>query len=74
MGWYSGSILMSELIKSLKKHIGDPDGRTDIYKDMIIAFEDHDWDTQNECIGEDPAFDKALRSIHSDYFEEDNQP
>jgi hypothetical protein len=60
MGWASGSELFSALITTTKKHVKDPKKRTAIYKDMIGAFEDQDWDTQDECVGEDPAFDKAL--------------
>lgn len=60
MGWASGSELFGSLIRTMRKHVPDAKVRTKVYKAMIKAFEDADWDTQDECEGMDPAFDKAL--------------
>ena len=69
MGWASGSELFSRLVKTMKKHVGDPEKRTAIYEEMIDAFEDADWDTQDECMGEDPAFDAAMKKLHPNWGE-----
>ena len=65
MGWSRGSDLMDSIIQSLKYHVINPSIRKEIYKDIIEAFEDHDWDTQDECLGVDEAFDEALEALHS---------
>lgn len=76
MGWASGSRLFSRVIHAIKVHIEDFEERVDIYYDLIEAFEDADWDTQDECLGDDPAYDKALYELHpdweEDYDEEEN--
>jgi hypothetical protein len=71
MGWSSGSRLFSDLIDSLKKHITDEDTRQSVYEDFIEAFEDADCDTLQECEGEDYAFDAALKELHPDWFEDE---
>lgn len=71
MGWSSGSTLMGSLIDSLQKNVKQAKKRTLVYKDMIQAFMDEDWDTIDECIGDDPAFDAALKDIDPSYFEEE---
>lgn len=67
MGWASGSDLMSGIIKSLKKNVKEESVRLKIYKEVISCMESHDWDTQDECEGEDKMFDKALSSLHPDW-------
>jgi hypothetical protein len=69
MGWCGGSSLMEILIDSLKKNVKDAKKRIAIYEDMIRAFMDEDWDTVDECIGMDPAFDAALKRVDGAYFE-----
>ena len=66
MGWNRGSDLMDSIIRSLKYHVINPSVRKEIYKEIIEAFEDHDWDTQDECLGVDEAFDSALISHNID--------
>lgn len=68
MGWASGSRLFGAVITSLKQHVDDEESRQAIYFDLIQDFEDEDWDTQDECKDEDPAFDAALRELHPDWF------
>lgn len=72
MGWSSGSTIMSAIIAGIKPRIKSAKLRTEIYEAIIPALEDGDWDTQNECLGEDEAYDAALRAIHPDYFEPEN--
>jgi len=69
MGWASGSRLFSDVIVSIKPIVADEKQRVIIYKKLIAAFEDFDWDTQDECRGEDPAYDTALNELHPDWFE-----
>lgn len=67
MGWAGGGRIMDPIIKALKNNIPDEKLREKIYKPIIDAFEDEDWDTQDECIGSDPAWDKALKKLHPDW-------
>jgi len=59
MGWSSGSELFGGIIEALKPTIPDAAMRQTVYEKLIPLFEDQDWDTQDECLGTDPAFDKA---------------
>jgi hypothetical protein len=40
--------------------------------DLIEIFEDEDWDTQDECMDVDEAYDEALRLLHPDWFDEED--
>lgn len=68
MGWASGSRLMGDCIKAIQMRVPDGAMRRAIYHEMIGAFEDHDWDTQDECMGVDPCFDQAMHDRHPDWF------
>lgn len=70
MGWSSGSGLMSDVIKSVKKHVPDEDARKAIYKPLIKSWEQEDCDTLYECKGMDPAFDAALPKKYFEFDEE----
>lgn len=71
MGWASGSRLMSSIIEPLKKNVKDASVRQSVYEDLIRAFEDADCDTLMECEGEDKAFDKALKKLHPEWYEDE---
>lgn len=73
MGWASGSSLMSEIISAIQPHMPDEGARKEVYKVLINAFEDQDWDTQDECEGEDPAYDAALEELHPEWYEEEEE-
>lgn len=60
MGWGSASSLFSEIINNVQPHVADVEVRKKIYRPLIDAFRDMDWDTYDECRGEDPAYDAAL--------------
>lgn len=60
MGWSSGSEIMQAVIKVVKKEVPDSSQRTRIYKPILEAMENHDWDCQNEVMEIDPAFDKLI--------------
>lgn len=72
MGWSSGSRLMGDVIDALKDNVPEQDIRENIYAAIIPAFEDADWDTQDECMGEDDAFDAVMYDLHPDWFEDDD--
>jgi hypothetical protein len=70
MGWASGSRAMNELIATFNETIGKTDHQIpetaiiDFWKRVISSFEDEDWDTQGESLGEDPTWDKAFFAEH----------
>jgi len=71
MGWAKGSAIMDRIILAAMEHFPDPEARQAFYVEVIDAFEDADWDTQNECEEQDEAFDAALRELHADWDKED---
>ncbi len=44
------------IIKAAKKAIPDDQQRKDFYKEIYESFCDMDWDTEDECFGDDPVF------------------
>lgn len=73
MGWASGSTVFSEVISAVKEHVKEKDVRKAIYIPIIEAFEEKDWDTQDECIGEDDAYDEAIMELHPRWFEDEDE-
>jgi len=69
MGWASASSIVQVIIEAVQKHVPDETARREIYKPIIEEFEAGDWDTQDECEGQDPAFDAALRDLHPRWYE-----
>jgi hypothetical protein len=59
MGWSGGTAIFSNIITTLQFHIKDDEVRKELYQDMLDAFEDADWDTQDECLGIDIAYDEV---------------
>ena len=71
MGWSGGSVLMDAVIQAERKYkISDISKRVLFYKECIEAFENHDWDTQDECLGIDVAFDMAVDELHPEWKED----
>lgn len=62
MGWSGGTELMTVVIEELQK-ICLPQARQRFYAKVIKAFMEEDWDTENECLGLDPSYDRALKQI-----------
>lgn len=58
MGWAGGSEVFSGIIAAVKREVAEKEVRKRIYQPIIEAFEDSDWDTQDECLGEDDAYDE----------------
>jgi hypothetical protein len=69
MGWASGSLIADAIIKTVKAEVKDKEARRRIYLGVIRALENGDWDTQDESLGQDPAFDVAMRELHPDWEE-----
>jgi hypothetical protein len=69
MGWSSGTEIMNALIMSVQGRMTHDD-KVAFFQEAINIFEDNDWDSLEECLGEDDAFDEAVRNIRPEYFEE----
>lgn len=66
MGWASGSRVFRSVIESVTAHVPDVSARKEIYRPIIDAFRDMDWDTLDECLGIDPAYDEIYNDIYGD--------
>jgi hypothetical protein len=66
MGWASGSQIMWRVMETAQRYIPNETQRCEFYREIIDAFEDQDWDTQDECLGMDPMFDAAMQYLHPD--------
>lgn len=73
MGWSSATGIMDEIIKAVKKNVPDVNTRKKIYKPIVLALESEDWDTQDECLDQDLAFDEVMRELHPNWFEDDEE-
>ena len=67
MGWGSASSMVSGIISAIQEAIPDESKRKEFYKNIISIFENEDWDTEEECLGSDIAFDKAMKELHPDW-------
>ncbi len=67
MGWGSGSTLMDLIIDAVKQNVPDKDTRKRIYEPIYQQMTSSDWDTQDECVGKDEAFDEIY---HADMVEQ----
>lgn len=66
MGWGSGSTVFSGVIAAVKVEVKDKEARKRIYAPIIEAFEAMDWDTLDECVGEDEAYDELYEAMYPD--------
>lgn len=71
MGWSIGSRIMNEIIAAVQPHVADQATREAIYRPIVEVMEDADWDTQDESMGEDPAFDALMRDMHPTWFDDE---
>ena len=69
MGWASGSYLMELIIEGAKQEFPDHDLRKRMYKIIIPAMRDQDWDTELECLEDDDAYAEALMELYPGWFE-----
>lgn len=70
MGWSSGTGVMDAIIKAVQPNVPDEAVRQAIYKPIIEALNDQDWDTPDECMDQDPAYDAALIDFDPTYGED----
>lgn len=62
MGFASATNIMTVLIKSLiERGVSSMDTRKTIYQDVGEELFDMDWDTADECVGIDEAYDEAYK-------------
>ncbi len=71
MGWASGSRLFGRIIKELKVVIEDKDQRKKIYRTLMSEFQESDWDTEDECLGLDDAYDEMYSEWYKEYYGEE---
>lgn len=64
MGWSGGSSVAANLIEVVSNRALRTCDKEAIYKVLINTLEDHDWDTQEECVGIDYIFDAVLKEMH----------
>ena len=55
---------MNDIIDVIREEIKDPVLRQCLYKSVIKALEGADWDTQDECLDRDPAFDAVIAELY----------
>jgi hypothetical protein len=74
MGWASGSDIMESVICAVAAEVKDFDAKYRIYKEVYADMRNADWDTVDECLGIDPAFDQvAAEDGWGNDWEEDNE-
>lgn len=61
MGWSSGTDIVCRVAKAINKNVPDEKARLTIYKELVSAAEDLDWDCLYEAEGIDPILDKILK-------------
>ena len=66
-----GSGLMGRIIEVIKAHVPEPATRRVVYVSIIDVFEDYDWIFQDECKGQDAAWDDALNDLHPEWDDEE---
>ena len=71
MGWSRGSTIFDDIIDALLEAEVDDSQREIIYTRLIDTFQSHDCDTLFECTKKDDVFDKTLKQIDADYYEDD---
>jgi hypothetical protein len=64
MGWSGGSDLFEAVIKATKKQVKSKKKRKKIYRPILAAFEQHDWDNLDECEGLDKAYDEIVAELY----------
>jgi hypothetical protein len=72
MGWASGTCIMEGVIAgALDGMPNDIESRKRFYRQVIPVFEGYDWDTQDECLEMDQAFDEVMWELHPDWMAAD---
>lgn len=66
MGWASGSLVMDGVIDAAKQFVPDDQQRKKFYYKIIETLKDQDWDTEDECLGDDPVYDEIYAEKHGE--------
>lgn len=72
MGWGSGSGLMEDIIRGLKRKALNDATRRRVYHVLVPVFLNADCDTLYELEGMDPVFDKVLKRYAVEPADTDN--
>lgn len=70
MGWSSGSEIMNAVIEAVRDEVKNKEKRKAIYLPVLDMLENNDWDTQDESIGLDAAFDEIMVIRYGEWVEE----
>jgi len=70
MGWSSGSEIMNTVIYAVRDEVKNKEKRKVIYKPVLEILEQGDWDTQDESIGLDQAFDELMMELYEEWVTE----
>lgn len=68
MGWGSGSRLMDDVMVGLNQKGVADSVRETVYRVLIPAMQDRDWDTEMDCMGKDDVYDDTLKDLHPEWF------
>ena len=60
MGWGGGTEIFSVIIQEAVKAVPDKEARKKFYEPILAVFYERDWDTVDECMGVDDAFDELM--------------
>lgn len=60
MGWASGTDLVCDIAHAIKTNVKEQKARKALYRALVDAAENADWDCQNEAEGIDPILDEIL--------------
>jgi len=60
--------VVSDTFTSFKKHNVPDSLRLKLYIDLIESLYSLDWDTDDECVGQDPVFDDALEIVRRRWY------
>lgn len=64
---------MSEIITAVQAVVPNEDDREAIYRPIYREFRDNDWDTVDECLGVDTAFDRVVRAEDPRWFADEDE-
>jgi hypothetical protein len=63
MGWSSGTSIMEAIISTIEDNVDDLAIKRSLYCDIILAFEEADWDNIDEVIGISEVFDEVAADV-----------
>jgi hypothetical protein len=70
MGWGGGGEIASGIVDTIEKNVVSHKDRVNIYKDVILTLEGHDWDQLDEAIDLSSSFNDALEELYPEMFED----